>query len=145
MAFFYPDQSAPTSIDPPYVPLPLNAWKVVIVDDTEDDQIYLAHVLRYYGIEVYVVAGGADCLTLLQTLHPTLILSDLMMPGMDGWELLNHIRLNPATLDIPVVALTADDSTVMSDRAYRHGFNAYIGKPVRHRDLVERLKALLAA
>lgn len=116
---------------------------VLVVEDGADDRYYLSKVLAYYGLAVRLAANGAEALEQLRGEPPILILTDLRMPQVDGWELLRHIRANPATAKVPVVGLTAEHSCWLEEQALQHGFNGFMEKPVRHQGLMRRLCGIL--
>lgn len=121
----------------------LNTWTAIVVEDTFDDVQLVSAILKHHGINIRIANNGQECLDLLDTLMPTVIITDLAMPEMDGWHLLNAIRENANTQHIPVVAVTAYDSVDVAHDALNSGFNAYIAKPVSPRNFVQQLEALV--
>lgn len=103
----------------------------------------LSKILNFHGIEVHIARNGEECMALLQTLAPTLIITDLAMPRMDGWRTLEAVRANTTTQHIPVVAITVYDSVDVAEEAEKAGFDAYFSKPLNPRDFVESLEKLL--
>lgn len=81
-----------------------SAWQVLVVEDEQDSVQIVSDMLRYHDIEVYVARNGRECLTELKNMNPTLVVMDLAMPEMDGWDTLEAMRTNPVTAHIPVVA-----------------------------------------
>src|SRR5262249_55749420 len=122
-----------------------NAWEVIVVEDQSDLAEVVAKILRHHGITVHITANAVECLDLLATVKPTLIITDLAMPGMDGWQMLEHLRSEAATASIPVVAITAYHSPEVADSAIRVGFDAYFPKPVEAGSFVTRLVEVFAA
>ena len=122
----------------------VSLWEVIIVEDQPDLAEVIAKILRFHKIRVHIANNGPECLELLQQLRPTLIISDLAMPGMDGWTLLDNLRANVATANIPVVAITAYHSNEVADNAIRVGFDAYFPKPVDAGTFVTRLVEVFA-
>ena len=118
-------------------------WTVIVVEDTYDDMQLATIILEHDGIEVHVAHDGKQCLQLLQSVQPTLIVTDLSMPVMDGWQMLNAIRTNPATAQIPVVAVSAYFSSDLEVDARDAGFNACFAKPVSPRDFVNQLNTIV--
>jgi len=117
----------------------LQDWTVIIVEDTYDDIQLASAILTYHGAAIKVVNNGQECLQLLTQLEPTLILTDLSMPQMDGWEMLRRIRAADLTRHIPVVAVTAYDSVDVAHDATQAGFDAYFAKPLSPRTIVQQL------
>jgi two-component system cell cycle response regulator DivK len=118
-------------------------WIVIIVEDTYDDMQLATAVLEYDGIEVQVAHNGNECLQLLQSVKPTLIVTDLAMPEMDGWQLLDAIRANPKTAHIPVVAVSAYYSADVARDANSAGFDACFAKPISPREFVNQLDSII--
>jgi two-component system, cell cycle response regulator DivK len=123
----------------------VNGMSVLIVDDEPDNLEVIADSLRFFGMTVEVATNGIAALDALQRTCPSLIMLDLSMPKMDGWETLKHIRANPKTHAIPVMALSAHAMPGDRQRALNVGFDGYMSKPVNiptlMRDLREALKA----
>lgn len=119
-------------------------WHVLLVEDTEDDIQVLSQIFQHHGARVTVARSGIECLKLLETLEPTLILMDLALPEMDGWSTLVAMRSNAATAHIPVIAITAYDSPQVGRQALQDGFDAYFAKPVHPSRFVKELGQALA-
>jgi CheY-like chemotaxis protein len=100
------------------------AANVLIVDDDKDHRSALGEVLESEGCTVYTAENGRDALSILDVLHPDLLLVDLMMPVMDGWELCAELERTPRLADIPVVILSAAASV------QRVGGRRVLAKPV---------------
>ena len=120
-------------------------WTVVVVEDTYDDRQLASAILAHYGIEVLIAHNGAECLDILAEIEPTIIVTDLAMPHMDGWEMLAQIRQNDATQHIPIVALTAYHSVDVAHDAIQAGFDAYYPKPISPKTFLENLTKLIAS
>jgi CheY-like chemotaxis protein len=118
-------------------------WTVIVVEDTYDDMQLATAILEYDGIEVHLAHDGQECLQLLNTVKPTVIITDLAMPEMDGWQMLDHIRTNPETAHIPVVAVSAYYSADVESDARHAGFDACFSKPISPRDFVKQLDTIL--
>lgn len=118
-------------------------WLVIIVEDEFDSMQMVSAILRHYGIDILVAHNGIECLELLKTHQVTMVLTDLSMPEMDGWETLNAIRSNLTLEHIPVVAITAYYSKAVSERAIAAGFNAFFAKPISPKTFVQELSKLV--
>lgn len=105
-------------------------WHVLVVDDEYDSAQIIEQLMSLYGAQVDVVGNGQECLDFLQAHHPTLIVVDLAMPRMDGWETLEAIRADAHLAQIPVVAITAYHSVNVAANARQAGFDDYFPKPV---------------
>ncbi|MBI5667300.1 MAG: response regulator [Chloroflexi bacterium] len=119
-------------------------WQVLLVEDEFDSLQMVSKILKFHGVEVVVAHHGAECMDLLDHLTPTLIVTDLAMPMMDGWQTLAAIRSNPRTRHIPVVAVTAYHSIDVAEEAMNAGFDGYFAKPVDPRSFVQSLGQILA-
>jgi CheY-like chemotaxis protein len=121
-----------------------NNWRILVIEDEYDSIQMVSKILSFHGIEVHVAHNGRESLEMLEDVNPTLIVSDLAMPEMDGWQTLAAIRANPYTQHIPVVAVTAFDSADVAEEALRAGFDAFFSKPVNPRTFVQQLRKLVA-
>ncbi len=117
----------------------MSTWRVLVVEDTFDDVQVVSRILQHYGMEVRVTRNGIECLNLLKEFEPTVIVMDLAMPEMDGWETLVAIRSNSATAHIPIVAITAYHSADTAQDASTAGFDLYFPKPVDSRTFVQQI------
>src|SRR5688572_14024473 len=104
---------------------------VVVVEDEESIQKLVAVALRRAGYEVTLAADGQEALQQITSATPDLIISDVMMPRMDGLELLRHLRSDPATCAIPVILLTAKGATEDVVAGLDLGADDYLAKPFR--------------
>jgi len=123
--------------------MPLINKTVIVVEDTYDDMQLVSTILEHSGIKVQVANNGIECLALIQKISPALIVSDLSMPEMDGWEMLKQLRANPGTESIPIVAVTAYYSVDVAQDAIHAGFDGYFAKPVSPTNFVASLEAIL--
>jgi CheY-like chemotaxis protein len=121
----------------------ISEWKVLVVEDTDDDLAMVSKILGFHGIQVYVARDGAQCMDMLYDVQPDLVIMDLAMPGMDGWQTLAAIRADARFAGLPVVAATAYYNTDMGDEAHNAGFDAYFQKPLNPRSLVQHLSGLI--
>lgn len=120
-------------------------WRVLVVEDEYDSIQMVSKILRHHGAEVHVAHNGHECMAMLQEFEPTLVIMDLALPEMDGWETLKSIRSNQQTAHLPVVAITAYHSVNVAEDAASAGFNAYFPKPLDTNALVRKLAAVLAS
>lgn len=121
-----------------------DGWVVLIVDDHYDNLTVAQTTLEYFGAEVHIACDGQEGLDLIENVRPTVILLDLSMPVMTGWEMFEHLRNNPDTADIPIVAVTAHVMDNERFRVLNMGFDGYISKPYDVMQLAEQVKAILA-
>lgn len=118
-------------------------WCVLVVEDEFDSAVLMAKILEFHGAEVHLAKSGQECLDKLQDLEATIVLLDLSLPGMDGWETLDKIRSNTKTAQIPVAAVTAYHSVSVAEDAHQAGFDAYFSKPINSNTIMEKLAKLI--
>jgi DNA-binding response OmpR family regulator len=118
--------------------------KILVVDDEEDILHFLELVLREKGYEVATASSGHEALTRAQMVRPDLILLDIMMPQMDGWEVLKLLRVDEGTSDIPVAMLSARTEAKDRVQGLQEGAVDYICKPFSLQDLLAKIGAIFA-
>jgi two-component system, cell cycle response regulator DivK len=116
--------------------------QILVVEDNEDLLDVFARQLHWMGFRVSVAKNGAAAVTMALSEHPELILMDISMPGMDGFEAVSQIKANPKTRDIPVLAVTGWMCSYSRQRFLASGFNGSIGKPFTHKELLCALEKL---
>ena len=116
---------------------------ILLVEDTQDNRAIAELILREAGHTVLSVADGESGMAAAAALHPDLILMDLALPFMDGWEATRRLKSDPATRDIPVVAFTAHVLQEDADRALEAGCVALIAKPFEIDTLLDQIDALV--
>jgi CheY-like chemotaxis protein len=117
--------------------------KILIVEDNEENRDVLARRLERHGYSVLVAVDGQAGITMAQDEHPDVILMDLNLPDVDGWEATKRIKANPQTASIPVIALTAHAVVGDEQRALQAGCDDYHSKPVEFTRLLGQIEALL--
>lgn len=115
----------------------------MVVDDDEDLLRLMGLTLQVAGYDVVTASNGAEALTKVRTERPDLILLDVMMPEMDGFETCRRLRRLPEGADIPVIMLSAADQVSDKVKGLQVGANDYITKPVDSRELLARIEAHL--
>ena len=117
---------------------------LLIVDDVPANLNVLGELLLTAGYQVQAASSGQTALryAALEP-QPTLILLDVMMPGMDGYQVLAELRQNPKTRDIPVIFLTALDNPQDEEKGFRHGVADYISKPIKPEVVLARVRSQL--
>jgi signal transduction histidine kinase/DNA-binding response OmpR family regulator len=133
-----PDRAAETEPAPP-VETPGAVSNVLVIDDDADARELTARALRQEGCHVWLAEGGKQGLRLAREHRPDLIVLDLSMPEMDGWEVLSVLKDNVETRDIPVVLQSMHDAR---DEGLQRGAAEFIEKPVNRRRLAETLSRL---
>ena len=113
---------------------------VLLVEDNEDNRIIYSTVLRHVGFVVIEAGDGLQAIALARSAKPDLILMDISIPEIDGWEATRILRADPETQSIPIVALTAHAMADDRERAAEIGFTSYLAKPVEPRAVVAEVR-----
>ena len=121
----------------------INSWQVLVVDDEPDNLEVVAETLEYLGAQVKTALNGQEALEALEAFMANLILTDLSMPVMDGWQMRANAKRNPAFAEVPIMALSAHAIVGDRERAIEAGFNGYITKPVNINTLLDDIRAAL--
>lgn len=116
--------------------------KILVVDDSATDSFYLSEILKAAGFEVSNADSGEACLDYLERDKPDLILMDVIMPGINGFQTTRAITRNPDTAHIPVIVCTG--KAQLTDRvwALRQGAKDCLAKPVSPEGLLQKIRAL---
>ncbi len=117
--------------------------KILLVEDNEMNRDMLSRRLKRRGYEVIIAADGAEGLSMTCSENPDLVLMDMSLPVMDGWEATRQIRANQQIQTIPVIALTAHAMSGDREKALAAGCDDYDTKPVDLRRLLGKIEALL--
>jgi putative two-component system response regulator len=121
----------------------LRRMKVLVVDDTRVNQLLMSAVLKDL-YDVQIAGSGQEALNLAWTApHPDLILLDIMMPHMDGYEVCRQLKANPASADVPIIFVTAMVSSEDEEKGFELGAVDYITKPIRQAVVLARVKTHL--
>jgi CheY-like chemotaxis protein len=118
---------------------------ILVVDDYQDAREMYAEYLQFSGFRVAEARNGNEALEQAFALKPDLILMDLSLPGMDGWEATRQLKADERTQNIPVVALTGHALAGASDGAKRAGCDSFVTKPCLPDDLVVEVRRMLNA
>lgn len=119
--------------------------RILLVEDNEMNRDMLSRRLSRRGFEVLIAENGQSGVELTISERPDLILMDMSLPVMDGWEATRRIKADPATSRIPVIALSAHAMTSDREMALAAGCDDYDSKPVDLSRLVKKIEQLLAA
>jgi two-component system alkaline phosphatase synthesis response regulator PhoP len=117
--------------------------KVLIADDEQNIVISLEFLLRREGFEVFVASDGEEALARLRADKPDLVLLDVMMPKMNGFDVCQAIRADPDLADMRVLMLTAKGREAEVSKGLGLGADAYMTKPFSTKELVAQVRALL--
>ena len=113
-------------------------YKVLIVDDVPTNVMLVQAILKKEGYTLLTCDSGTKALRIANEKHPNLILLDIMMPEMDGYEVLQHLKSNPETTDIPVIIMSALSDMQSIVKGYQLGATEYVTKPFQREELVKR-------
>ena len=117
--------------------------KILYVEDNEDNVYVVKSRLTRAGFTILIAADGAQGVAMASTEQPDLILMDLSLPVLDGWEAARRIKAAPETKHIPIVALTAHAMAGDRERAINAGCNDFDTKPIELLRLLGKIRALL--
>jgi CheY-like chemotaxis protein len=122
----------------------LSALSVLVVEDDEDARLLLTETLEYYGAHVLPVASASEAVTMLEQHHADVLLSDLRLPGEDGFELIHRLRSqrDPDVASIPAAAITTSRLTEDRHHAIAAGYQLQLQKPVDPDELVSAILTL---
>ncbi len=116
---------------------------ILVVDDEPNIVLSLEFIMQKEGYDVSVARDGEEALQAIKEKTPDLVLLDIMMPAMSGYEVCQRIRANPEWKDIRIVMLTAKGRDVDQEKGMAMGADDYITKPFATRDLMAKVKMIL--
>ena len=122
----------------------MSSLKVLLVDDHKENLELLARHLKSLGWEVSLASNGREALEKVRTSKPNIIVLDMIMPEMNGFELARSLKDDPNYRDIPILAATALSRPGDRERCLAAGCNDYVVKPFTSQDLEEHLSSLLS-
>jgi CheY-like chemotaxis protein len=118
---------------------------ILLVEDFDDAREMYRDYLQFAGLRVEAARDGREAIEKARRLQPDLILMDLSLPGIDGWEATRLLKSDPATKHILIVALSAHALAAEGERAHRAGCDGFIAKPCLPTDLVDEIARYLKA
>jgi two-component system, OmpR family, alkaline phosphatase synthesis response regulator PhoP len=119
--------------------------RILIVDDDAQNRQLLQAMLEPDGVVIEQAASGEEALSMIAKSPPDLILLDIMMPKLSGFEVCKRLRASPATRDVAVLMVTALDQPSDIERAVEAGTDDFLSKPINKSELLLRVRALLRA
>ncbi|MCK9908486.1 response regulator [Microbacteriaceae bacterium K1510] len=119
--------------------------KILLVEDNEMNRDMLSRRLNRNGFEVIIAVNGQEGVDLATSTKPDLILMDMSLPILDGWEATKQVKANPETANIPVIALTAHAMVHDKEKALAAGCDEFDTKPVELPRLLAKINALLSS
>ncbi len=121
----------------------LAGWDIVVIDDEEDSLMVAQVILTSYGANLSTATNGEEGLQVIQEVRPRFVISDLSMPVLDGWGVIQAMKKDPHLADIPVIALTAHAMVGDRERAIAAGFHNYLTKPLTVETFMQDLVNLI--
>ena len=122
---------------------PRTVFLVLIAEDFRDWREAVAEYLGFYGFQTVEAENGLEAIKKAAELRPAIVLMDLALPGLDGWEATMKLKRDPATLHIPIIVITAHGLPDDERRAREAGCDAFLTKPVHPQELLREIHRLL--
>lgn len=119
-------------------------YKILVVDDVQSNVLLLKALLGREGFGIVYAMNGTEALEKVKSEHPDLILLDVMMPDMDGFEVAGHLKVEPEQAEIPIIFLTALNDSASVVKGFQLGANDFISKPFRREELLIRVEHQLS-
>lgn len=117
--------------------------RILVIDDEDPIRANVARMLRLEGFAVVTAADGAEGIAALQAQLPDLVLCDIVMPGTDGYAVLDALRAMPGAGRVPFIFITASAHPQEREQCLRRGASAYLAKPFNLRDVLATVRACL--
>lgn len=117
--------------------------RILVVEDQEDNRRIVRDLLTSVGYEVVEAVSGEDGVRMAETQAPDLILMDIQLPGLDGYEATRRIKANAVLRQVPIIAVTSYALSGDDVRAFEAGCDAYVSKPYSPRALLAKIRAFL--
>jgi CheY-like chemotaxis protein len=117
--------------------------RILVVEDEPDTRELVALALQRIGAEVRAFADAEDALAVLDAFAPDVLVSDLSLPRVDGWEMIRRMRASARGRTIPAMALSANTSIEDAGRALDAGFDVHLAKPISREELIEAVTSIV--
>ncbi len=117
--------------------------KILVVEDSRTQREMIANLLKANQFEITTAKNGLEAIAKAESFQPDLVILDIIMPGMNGFELCRKLRDNPATWNISIMFCSAKSTLVDRHWGYKQGANAHIGKPFAESELIETVREIL--
>ena len=118
--------------------------RILVIEDDPASLRLMQYILEHKGYEVLTAVNGLDGLKKARSEEPDLVILDVMLPGMDGFDICYHLRAEPQTAKLPILMLSAKAREVDRDTGLKVGADYYITKPVDPAEIISNVEALLA-
>ena len=122
-----------------------NGKTVLLVEDNEDNRIVYSTILKHYGYRVVEALNGEEGISKARSEKPDVVLMDISIPIIDGWEATQVLKHDPVTRDIPIIALTAHAMQGDRQRCLDAEMDGYVAKPIKPVELFEVIDRVMAA
>lgn len=119
--------------------------RILVIEDNADNRELMTYLLEAFGHRVATAVDGAQALTMLNDEPFDLIVCDVHLPRVDGFEIVEAVKASEARAGVPIVAVTALAMVGDRDRLLAAGFDAYIGKPIEPQEFMRQIEACIAA
>ena len=117
--------------------------RILVIEDNEENRRIMRDLLTHAGYEIIEAVTGEDGVTAAETQRPDLILMDIQLPGLDGYEATRRIKASPALREIPIIAVTSYALSGDDVKAFEAGCDAYVTKPFSPRALLAKIREYL--
>jgi two-component system sensor histidine kinase EvgS len=117
--------------------------KVLVVDDIQSNRLLLSEILSIYGLAVLEATNGKEAINIIKSQNPDIVLMDLRMPVMDGYEAIKILKADKMLKNIPVIVLTASAMKISDEDIKKIGSDGYLRKPISRPELLDELKKYL--
>jgi two-component system, cell cycle response regulator DivK len=117
--------------------------RILVIEDTEDNRQIIRDLLTSVGYEIIEAADGVDGVAMAETHRPDLILMDIQLPGMDGYEATRRIRAVPDLAQVPIIAVTSYALSGDEAKTREAGCDGYVAKPFSPRQLLAKIREFL--
>lgn len=116
---------------------------VLVIEDNDDNRIIFSSILAHYGYQTLEAGDGLTGVAMAREYQPHLLLIDINLPSLSGWEVATRLRRDPSTAHIPMIAVTAHTPSESRMMARAAGFDAFLSKPVEPRHLAEEVQRII--
>ena len=117
--------------------------KILLIEDDPEMIFVLSNILKEENYEVQSVTDGQQAMEKVENFKPDVIVTDVMIPKIDGWKLCKKFKENPLTSGIPILVLTGKSEEISELMSYECGADEYISKPFQNNDIINSLKRLI--
>ena len=121
----------------------MNKYKVLIVDDIPENIQTLGEMIKDFDLDVKIAEGGQEAIDIIDSYTPDIILLDLMMPHVNGWDVIDHVREKYSKNEMVIIVVSLLNNKDNIDECYELGVNDYINKPVIKARLISSIESHL--